>query len=106
MDGADGLTVLNEEIGGVPVVVVPDPDSMFGMAFSTVVDGTARTFSAGDGLLVDDSGATWSLEGVGDDERLTFVTGFVTEWYGWAAYQTDTGIWPDWRGADGRAVRV
>jgi hypothetical protein len=49
----------------------------------------------GDGLLVDDSGATWSLEGVGDDERLTFVTGFVTEWYGWAAYQTDTGIWPD-----------
>ena len=95
LDGADGLTVLDDEIGGVPVVVVLDPDSVFGMAFEATVDGRQRSFEAGDGVLADDTGATWSLEGVGDEGRLTFVTGFVTEWYGWAAYHPDTGIWPD-----------
>lgn len=86
------FTVLNETIGGEPVVVVLDPESLFGIAFSRIVDGAERTFAAGDVDIVDDTGAVWNLDGSGPGGRLDFVTSFVTEWYGWAAYHPDTAI--------------
>ena len=87
-----GFTVLNESIGGEAVVVVLDPKTLFGIAFSSIVDGTIRSFESSGTGLVDSTGAAWSLDGSGDDGQLRFITSFVSEWYGWVAYHPDTGI--------------
>ncbi len=93
--GADGPTVVADVLGGLPVIAVLDPDSVFGIAFEATVDGEVRSFQPTEGGLVDDLGGSWGLDGSGTGGRsLRFVTSFVTEWYGWAAYHPDTGIWP------------
>ena len=96
-DAGNGLTVINDELGGAPIIVVLDPSTTFGLAYSAVVDGVTLEFSVDNGRLVDDTGTSWTFEGVAIDGpdagvSLDFVTSFVTEWYGWAAYHPDTGI--------------
>ena len=87
-----GLVVMADEVGGVPIVVVMEPDSVFGIAFAATLDGEVLVFDTDD-AFVDASGTAWNLDGSSDDGRqLTFVTSFVTEWYGWAAYHPDTDI--------------
>ncbi len=88
-DTGSELAVINDHLGGQPVVVFVDAATVFGLAFSAVVDGEARTFSVADGQIVDDTGAAWTIEGTpvegtDDDPSLDFVTSFVTEWYGWS----------------------
>lgn len=94
LSAVDGLTVLNDTIGETPVVVIVDPDTLFGIAYSAEVGGNVRSFSAGDGQLIDESGSVWALDGSGADGQLAFVTSFVTEWYGWVAYHPATAIVP------------
>ena len=96
-DTGDGLAVINDVLGGEPIVVFVDAEASFGLAFWAVVDGEPRTFSAVGDQIVDDTGTVWSVEGIalgGSDAgaSLDFVTSFVTEWYGWAAYHPTTGI--------------
>jgi Protein of unknown function (DUF3179) len=103
---AEGLTVLNEEVGDLAVVVIIDRASLFGIAYEATVDGIRRRFHVEPGLeagqekgqIVDDTGALWALDGSaldgsGPDGQLVFVTSFVTEWYGWAAYHPETEIY-------------
>ena len=90
---AAGFTVMDDEVGGVPVVVVMDAGSVFGIAFEATVDGEVRSFSALDGRVVDDTGVVWGLDGTTGGAQLRFVPSFVSEWYGWAAYHPDTEIW-------------
>ena len=68
------------------------------------VDGRVLDFErAGEaGSIVDvQTGSRWSsaglaLEGELAGVQLTFVTSFLTEWYGWAAFHPDTVIYdPD-----------
>jgi|TARA_Y100000310_G_scaffold243682_1_gene248290 hypothetical protein len=93
--GADGPMVVADVLGGVPVIALLDPDSVFGIAFEATVGGQLRSFQPAPGGLVDDLGGLWGFDGSGSGGRsLNFVTSFVTEWYGWAAYHPDTGIWP------------
>lgn len=97
LDENEELRVLDDELGGHPVVVVLDGTEDFGLAWSAVVNGEARAFSVDDGVLVDDRGTRWDMTGRGVDgpdegEQLEFVTSFVTEWYGWAAYHPTTEI--------------
>ena len=97
-DAGDGLTVINDELGGAPIIVVLDPSTFFGLAFSATVNGESRTFNADRDELIDDTGTSWTFEGVAIDGpeagmSLDFVTSFVSEWYGWAAYHPDTGIY-------------
>lgn len=94
----DGLSVVETVLGGHPVVAFLDPDSIFGLAFSALVDGDKRTFKVVDGQIRDDLGTTWGLDGLAtsgpaEGQKLGFVTSFVTEWYGWAAYHPDTQIY-------------
>ena len=47
--------------------------------------------------MIDGTGTVWDRSGravAGPDTgaELGFVTSFVTEWYGWAAYHPNTGI--------------
>ena len=93
LEEATGLSVFNDDVGGLPVVVIIDPAALFGIAYESTVDGTQRQFSVENGEIVDDTGARWSFEGSGPDGQLVFVTSFVTEWYGWAAYHPETAIY-------------
>ena len=99
-DAGDGLTVINDVLGDQPVVVFVDSSASFGLAFWAVVGDQIRTFSVAGDKIVDDTGTTWAVDGTAIDgpeagESLDFVTSFVTEWYGWAAYHPATGIYGD-----------
>lgn len=97
-DFGQELTVVEDELGGFPIVVFLEAEDSFGLAYSAVVDGTERTFTVEAGAVVDDQGTVWDISGravAGPDAgaELQFVTSFVTEWYGWVAYYPDTSIY-------------
>ena len=94
----DGLSATADVLGGHPIVVFADPGSHFALAYSAVLDGESLDFEVVDGAIRDASGSTWSIEGEAVDgplagRGLDFVTGFVTEWYGWVAYYPSTTIY-------------
>ena len=97
----EGLGAVNDILGELPIVVFHDKAKAFGIAYSRVLDGDTLTFSATGGRIVDDeTGTTWNQEGVAVDgplagQRLEFVTSFITEWYGWAAFHPSTGIYKE-----------
>lgn len=96
-DLPDGLATTHDVLGSHPIVVFSDTGNDFALAYSAVVDGDVRTFDVVDGSIVDNRGTTWDVTGLataGPDAgvRLQFVTSFVTEWYGWAAYYPETDI--------------
>lgn len=92
------LTVIPDVLGGHPIVVFMDPATDFALAYSAVVDDQILDFRAEDGVIRDSSGSAWSITGEAvagpySGTRLQFVSSFVTEWYGWAAYYPDTEIY-------------
>ena len=96
-DFGGSLTAVPDVLAGHPIVVVMDPASDFGIAFSAVVGDDILDFSVVDGTLVDAAGTTWDVGGGAtsgplEGTQLQFVTSFVTEWYGWAAYYPSTEI--------------
>lgn len=95
--------VLNDELGGEPIVVVHDDSSLTGIAYSRRVGGEVLTFrpavSPSGRLLLEDAatGTRWNLSGKGvegplSQEKLTFVPSIISEWYGWSAYHPQTGL--------------
>lgn len=94
---SDGLSVVDDVLGGHPIVAFVDPDNLFGLAYSALVDGDKRTFDVVDGQIIDDLDTIWNLDGLAisgpaEGTQLGYVTSFVTEWYGWAAYHPTTDI--------------
>ena len=97
-DFSAGLQLVQELLNGFPVLVMLDSADTFGLAFLAQLNGQSLTFSVVDGQLVDNLGNVYNRAGLivaGPDEgaNLTFVTSFVTEWYGWSAYHPDTEIY-------------
>jgi hypothetical protein len=91
------LSVIADRLGNHPVVGFIDPRAGFGLAYSPIVDGEVLKFRVEDESVTDSSGTTWDLRGRAvagplKDSQLVFVTSFVTEWYGWAAYHPETTI--------------
>lgn len=96
-------SIVNAEVGGEPVVVLYHAGSGLGAAFSRTVGGQTLHFvsEAGtDGLqLVDDeTGSTWDITGRAVDgpmagASLSFVTSFISEWYGWVGYHPETELY-------------
>ena len=92
-----GLQVLEDELGGSPIAVFLEPDSNFGLAFLPLVDGEPIELEVRGGQIVDSGGTIWDVSGKATSgpragSQLEYVTSFVTEWYGWAAYHSDTSI--------------
>ncbi|MBT3247736.1 MAG: DUF3179 domain-containing protein [Actinobacteria bacterium] len=88
----DEPTLIQTEINGEALVMVLDPDGPFGVAYQATTNGEIREFQLVQGKLVDSQGNQWNLDGTGEGGSLTWVTGLVTEWYGWAAYHPETQI--------------
>ena len=92
-----GLQVVGDEVGGKPIAVFLEPDLIFGLAFLPSVDGEPLELAVEGGQVVDSSGTTRDVSGKATSgphmgAQLEFVTSFVTEWYGWAAYHPQTSI--------------
>ena len=97
-DFENGLTVVEDELGGFPIAVFLIPPDSFGLAYSATVDGEVLEFSVVNGEVVDNEGTTWditgaAIDGPGQGSQLQFVTSFVTEWYGWVAYYPNSSIY-------------
>ncbi len=103
-----GGGVVNDTLAGQPVVVVYDSIARTGLAYSRRVAGQTLEFynaaalsneaTGGVELRDRETGSRWKLQGgavsgplVG--ESLTFVSSFISEWYGWSAYHPESTIY-------------
>ena len=98
-DGS-AVTVLNEMVGGRPVLVVWDNAGEAAFALSPVVDGRTLTFEYADGQIVDtETGSNWrvdgvALEGAMEGTRLAPVEdAYIAFWFAWKAFQPGTELW-------------
>ena len=107
--------VVNDAVGGEPIVILWAPGTVSGLGSSTVAGGeevgSAVVFSrtldgeflefepAGDGRMTDlATGSTWNLDGVaveGPEEgaRLDPVPNDQPFWFAWAIFRPDTVVW-------------
>lgn len=93
--------VVNDEIGGDPVLVVFDKDTAASAVFSRILDGQTLTFSQTDDLTLTDSetGSTWAgLTGLATDgplqgKRLTQLKSTSSFWFGWKDFYPGTRVW-------------
>ena len=95
-------SVVNDTLGGEPIVVVYDSATRTGIAYSREVNGQALEFynAAGQRLELRDreTGSLWdsqgrALEGQLAGSALQFVPSFISEWYGWSGYHPETALY-------------
>ena len=106
-DGAEAFPIeraalsspMQDEVGGVPVVVLEDSQGIPSLAYHRLLsDGRVLDFERrGDAIYDVQTGSRWTSSGLaveGDlaGVQLAFVTSFFTEWYGWAAFHPDSTI--------------
>ena len=97
-DLPSGLSVITDELNGLPLVIFGERENSYALAFHPVVEGRLLQFSVEGTAIVDSTGSIWNLNGRATagplaGSQLPFVTSFVTEWYGWVAYHTQTSIY-------------
>ncbi len=98
-DFGNALEVVNDSLSGIPLAVFIYSQSDYALAFQAVLDGQQlEMVSDGDNIYDLTTGSVWGLDGKAISGPLTgmqleFVTSFVTEWYGWAAYHPETSIY-------------
>ena len=94
--------VANTQVGGLPVVVLYDPESQTGIGYARTIGDLTLTFeraSSGGFQMVDDqTGSVWDIGGTALSgqlvaTRLEFVPSFISEWYGWSGYHPETGLY-------------
>ena len=110
------VEVVNDTVGGEPIVVLWSPGTASGLGDATVAggelvgsavvfsrrgpDGTPLEFEpAGDGRMNDiGTGSTWDLDGVASDgplagTELEPIPNDQPFWFAWAIFRPDTTIW-------------
>lgn len=98
LDRVLAAAVVNDTVGGVPVVIVGDAESGAVRAFRR---GDRRFAAAGRGRLLDASGRPWSVTeaalrpeaGDAEDAAQPRLAGHVARWFGWFAFYPHTEIW-------------
>jgi hypothetical protein len=95
-----GRAPIHDTLGGVPIVILEHADGSPSLAYHRLLsDGRVLTFARRDGGLYDvETGSRWSpsglaIEGAFSGVQLSFVISFVSEWYGWAAFNPTTSIY-------------
>lgn len=96
-DFGEQPTVLHDTLGAQPIVIFLHGENTFALAYSRMLDGEELRFSMNAETIVDAGGTQWDLTGRAvagplAGSQLDYVTSFVTEWYGWAAYHPQTSI--------------
>jgi hypothetical protein len=90
--------VINDVVGGVPVLVVEDQRAGGVTVFARDVANETRQFSVEDGRLVDDRGTRWSFEGVALDgpregSQLDRLNSHGIFWFAWSEFNPETEIY-------------
>jgi hypothetical protein len=93
--------VVNDLLGGEPVLIVYVPETDTVTAFSRTVDGRTLTFNpaAGSPLLTDaETGARWNsygecVSGNARGTQLKSIVGVRQFWWSWAAFFPDTDVY-------------
>ena len=94
--------VVNDTVGGKPIVVVYDSIANTGLAYLRQFDGHILEFynASSDAYEIRDreTGSLWDVHGrllKGDygEARLEFVPSFISEWYGWSAYHPESQLY-------------
>ena len=93
--------VINDVVGGEPIVVIYNGQAMGGVAYSRSVNGQDLEFYNSEnqaiGLRDHQTGSLWSfqakaLSGPLEGNLLQFVPSFMSEWYGWSAYHPEAEL--------------
>ena len=99
---AEDRGVVNDVLDGYEIVVLSDLSAQSGLAWSRVLDGVVMEFErvTSSSFVARDTttGSTWDIRGRAtggplEGRQLTWMTSFVTQWYGWAEYHPDTGLY-------------
>ena len=92
--------VINDTLGGVPLLIFHDKKSFATAVFKQSVAGDARTFSHQDRYFVEDNAGTrWNLvtgeatSGKDTGTRLERLPAVNIYWFAWARYYPDTSIY-------------
>jgi hypothetical protein len=96
--------VVNDELGGEPLLVVFHEDSQTALPYSRRVDGRTLTFYQIDpsGLLPEfrdvETGTTWDLlgravEGPLEGEQLVQLPAYNSMWFAWSTYWPESTVW-------------
>jgi hypothetical protein len=90
--------VVEDTVGGVPVLLVEDPDDGGVSAFVREVDGETLSFERRDGALLDQHGHRWSLEGEALEgprkgAELDGLDSHGIYWFAWSEFHPDTGVY-------------
>ena len=95
---------INDQLGGVDILVVWDQDSYLALPYSREVDGQSLTFEIepGEGfpfsLVDDETGSLWDINGVAIDgpmsgARLARVPAHSSFWFAWVTFWQETDVW-------------
>ena len=97
-----GIEVINDTLGGVPIVVAGSAAANIAVTFrSMLADGTVLDFApSADPLptiMVDNEGNTWdvfgeALTGTRSTEKLALADSYIAYWFAWAAFNADSEI--------------
>jgi hypothetical protein len=90
--------VLNDVVGGVPVVLVADQRDGGVAVFLGEAGGETLTFAVRDGELVDGTGNRWSfdgeaLEGPHEGTRLDRLNSHGVYWFAWSQFHPGTDVY-------------
>ena len=101
-DFGSGITVHNDMIGDIPIVVAGSAEKNLAVAFRrTLEDGTVLSFGPASAplpaIVTDDEGNTWDVFGEAIDgtrltERLPLVESHIAFWFAWGAFHPDSEI--------------
>jgi len=96
--------VINDQVGGVDIVVVWDRDRYLAIPYAREVEGQSLSFEVepdvGFPLSLRDleTGTLWDVNGVGVEgplagERLTQVPAHNSMWFAWVTFWQNTDVW-------------
>lgn len=92
----ESVVAYNDELGGVPIVVIGGP-GRWPLAYARRVGEAVIDLSIEDGRIVGRDGSQWNFEGIAvagsaAGIELEFVPSHVVEWYSWAASHPATDV--------------
>ncbi len=96
--------VINDQLGGVDILVVWDQHSHLALPYAREVDGQSLTFAIEDdggfpfSLVDEQTGSVWdihgrAIEGPMAGARLTQVPAHNSFWFAWVTFWQDTDMW-------------
>lgn len=100
LDDGTPVAVINDNVGGTPVVVLWSHQAQGAMAYAPVAEGQMLTFEDRDGQIVDaETESVWSMRGEAlsgplKGARLEPIErAYVAFWFAWALFQPETQVW-------------